>query len=63
MAKGYLNKPKLTAERFLPNPFSPGERMYRTGDLAKMKPDGNIEFLGRIDHQVKIRGIASSLAK
>lgn len=54
----YLNRPDLTAERFVPCPFSatPGARLYRTGDLAKYLPDGNIEYLGRIDHQVKLRG-------
>jgi amino acid adenylation domain-containing protein len=57
LARGYLNRPELTAEKFLPNPFSePGSRLYRTGDLARYLPDGNIEFLGRIDNQVKIRG-------
>jgi aspartate racemase len=58
LAREYLNRPELTAEKFIPNPFSeePGERLYRTGDLARYHPDGNIEFLGRIDHQVKIRG-------
>ncbi|MBA2352668.1 MAG: amino acid adenylation domain-containing protein, partial [Burkholderiales bacterium] len=58
LARGYLNRPELTAEKFIPNPFSdvPGSRLYRTGDLARYLPDGNIEFLGRIDHQVKIRG-------
>ncbi|NEY83022.1 amino acid adenylation domain-containing protein, partial [Bacillus sp. 3H-10] len=56
LSKGYLNNEQLTAEKFVSNPFVPRERMYRTGDLARMLPDGNIEFLGRIDHQVKIRG-------
>jgi acyl carrier protein len=58
LAKGYLNQPEQTAERFIQNPFSKdtSARLYRTGDLARYLPDGNIEFLGRIDHQVKIRG-------
>jgi len=58
VARGYLNRPELTAERFLPDPFvaDPAARMYRTGDLARFLPDGTIEFLGRLDHQVKIRG-------
>ncbi len=58
LAQGYLNRPELTAERFIPNPFSdqPGVRFYKTGDSARYLPDGNIEFLGRIDNQVKIRG-------
>ncbi|MCB0564419.1 MAG: amino acid adenylation domain-containing protein [Lewinellaceae bacterium] len=56
LARGYLNNPELTAEKFIPHPFKPGERLYRTGDLARWLPDGNIEFLGRIDHQLKIRG-------
>ncbi|NET58107.1 MAG: amino acid adenylation domain-containing protein [Symploca sp. SIO2E6] len=58
IVRGYLNRPKLTEEKFIPNPFSnqPGARLYKSGDLARYLPDGNIEFLGRIDHQVKIRG-------
>jgi amino acid adenylation domain-containing protein/non-ribosomal peptide synthase protein (TIGR01720 family) len=57
VAKGYLNRPELTAERFLPDPFSREEnRMFRTGDLGRWLPDGNIEYLGRLDEQVKIRG-------
>lgn len=57
LARGYLNNAQLTAEKFVPNPFAPGERIYRTGDLGRWTADGNIEFFGRIDHQLKIRGI------
>src|SRR6185369_2717910 len=57
VAAGYLNRPELTAEKFVPDPFSVKNKpMYRTGDLARYLPDGNIECLGRIDHQVKVRG-------
>jgi tyrocidine synthetase III len=56
LARGYLNRPELTAQKFVPNPFQAGTKMYRTGDLACFLPNGEIEFLGRIDHQVKIRG-------
>jgi amino acid adenylation domain-containing protein len=59
LALGYLNKPELTAQRFVPNPFAqrPGERLYRTGDLARLGRDGGIEFLGRLDEQIKVRGV------
>jgi amino acid adenylation domain-containing protein len=58
LASGYLNQPEQTAARFIPNPISghPGDRLYKTGDLVRFIPDGNLEYLGRIDHQVKIRG-------
>ncbi|HEU4962330.1 MAG TPA: amino acid adenylation domain-containing protein [Bacilli bacterium] len=62
LARGYRNKPELTAEKFLTNPFGPG-RLYRTGDLARWMPDGNIEYHGRIDHQVKIRGYRIELGE
>lgn len=65
LARGYLNRPEMTADKFVPNPFSrrPGARLYKTGDLARYLPDGNIEFLGRLDHQVKIRGYRVELGE
>ncbi len=63
LSEGYLNSPRLMAEKFVGNPFVPGEIMYRTGDLARWLPDGNIEFLGRKDHQVKIRGFRIELGE
>ena len=63
LAQGYLNNAPLTAERFIDNPVNPGERIYRTGDVARWLPDGNIEYLGRDDHQVKIRGLRIELGE
>jgi amino acid adenylation domain-containing protein len=65
LAQGYLNRPELTIENFIPNPFSEkkGARLYKTGDLARYRSDGNIEFLGRIDNQVKIRGFRIELSE
>ncbi|MEP6743439.1 MAG: amino acid adenylation domain-containing protein [bacterium] len=65
VSRGYLNRSELTAERFTPNPFGvdPGARIYRTGDLARYQRDGNIEFLGRIDHQIKLRGFRVELGE
>jgi acyl carrier protein len=65
VGRGYYNRPRLTAEKFIPDPFSqdPETRLYKTGDLARFLPDGTVEFLARIDHQVKIRGFRIELGE
>ena len=63
LARGYLNNPELTAQKFRQNPIKPGERIYCTGDLARWLPDGNVEYLGREDDQVKIRGLRIELGE
>ncbi|MEH2354895.1 non-ribosomal peptide synthetase [Nostoc sp.] len=65
LARGYLNRPELTTEKFIPNPFSDNSaaRLYKTGDLARYLPNGEIEYIGRIDHQVKIRGFRIELGE
>jgi amino acid adenylation domain-containing protein len=65
LARGYLNRPELTAQKFIANPLSqdPNARLYKTGDLARYQSDGNIEYLGRIDHQVKVRGFRIELGE
>ncbi|HEY4574119.1 MAG TPA: condensation domain-containing protein, partial [Thermoanaerobaculia bacterium] len=65
VCRGYLARPELTAEKFVPDPFAaePGSRLYRTGDLARYLPDGAIDFLGRLDHQVKVRGLRIELGE
>ncbi|MFD2171160.1 amino acid adenylation domain-containing protein [Tumebacillus lipolyticus] len=63
IGRGYYNRPDLTEERFMPNPFVAGERLYKTGDLARWLPDGNVQYIGRIDHQIKLRGYRIELGE
>ena len=63
LARGYMNRDALTAEKFIANPYKAGERIYRSGDLVRFNPQGDLEFLGRIDHQVKVRGFRIELGE
>jgi acyl-coenzyme A synthetase/AMP-(fatty) acid ligase len=63
VSRGYLGRPELTKERFIPDPFRPGGRLYKTGDLARRRPDGTVVFAGRIDNQVKINGLRVELGE
>ena len=63
VARGYLNQPAMTAQKFVPDPFGGGGRIYKSGDMVRRLPDGNLEFVGRVDHQVKVRGFRIELGE